>query len=74
MPRRATKEEGMADRILVVDDEEDFRELLAYNLRLKGYEVILASNGLQSLAGQSDSAPNDPAGCDDARNQRLLRL
>jgi DNA-binding response OmpR family regulator len=33
----------------VVDDEADFVELIAFNLREHGYEVITASNGLDAL-------------------------
>lgn len=36
-------------RILVVDDEADFVELITFNLREHGYEVITASNGLDAL-------------------------
>ncbi len=32
-------------RILVIDDEEDIRELLQYNLQKEGYDVITAENG-----------------------------
>jgi len=34
-----------AARILVVDDEQSLRELLAIVLRREGYEVLLAENG-----------------------------
>src|SRR5262245_26939852 len=37
--------EGRAARILVVDDEQSLRELLAIVLRREGYEVLLADNG-----------------------------
>jgi two-component system alkaline phosphatase synthesis response regulator PhoP len=36
-------------RILVVDDEADFVELVSFNLREHGYEVITAGNGLDAL-------------------------
>jgi len=36
-------------RILVVEDEEDLRELLAYNLKDAGHEVLLADNGNTGL-------------------------
>jgi len=36
-------------KILVVDDEDDILEFLSYNLRLEGYEVILANNGLLAI-------------------------
>jgi two-component system phosphate regulon response regulator PhoB len=32
-------------RVLVVEDENDIRDLLAFNLRQEGYEVVVAENG-----------------------------
>jgi len=37
------------ERILVVDDEPSILELVAYNLRRSGYEVITADNGEDGL-------------------------
>ncbi len=39
----------MADKILVVDDEEDIRSLLCSFLEGQGYQVILASDGNEAL-------------------------
>jgi DNA-binding response OmpR family regulator len=39
----------MGERILVVDDEEFMRELLAQLLSIEGYEVLLASNGREAI-------------------------
>ncbi|NNG21244.1 response regulator transcription factor [Naumannella sp. ID2617S] len=36
-------------RVLVVEDEESYREALAYMLRKEGFDVIEASNGQQGL-------------------------
>jgi len=36
-------------KILVVDDEAYIRQLLSYNLKLDGHDVILAENGLNAL-------------------------
>ncbi len=36
-------------KVLLVDDEPDILEILAYNLRQEGYEPILAADGLQAL-------------------------
>ena len=36
-------------KILVVDDEPDIVELLSFNLKAEGYEVITAANGLEAL-------------------------
>ena len=39
----------MGDKILVVDDEWEIRDVLSSFLEEKGYEVILASNGEEAL-------------------------
>jgi DNA-binding response OmpR family regulator len=39
----------MNSRVLIVDDEPDFLNLLAFNLAEQGFEVICASNGLEGL-------------------------
>jgi two-component system alkaline phosphatase synthesis response regulator PhoP len=39
----------MAQKILVVDDEEPILELLKYNLEKEGYDVKAASDGVQAL-------------------------
>ena len=39
----------MRRRILVVDDEPDMVELVAFNLRAEGYEVVTAANGTDAL-------------------------
>lgn len=36
-------------RILVVDDEPDIREVVAYNLKKAGYEVLTAENGEDAI-------------------------
>jgi two-component system alkaline phosphatase synthesis response regulator PhoP len=40
----------MPERILVVDDEDAITQLIAYNLRRAGYEVVIAANGEDALA------------------------
>ena len=39
----------MSIRILVVDDEPDFVQLMAYNLSRAGFEVLQATNGLEAV-------------------------
>ena len=39
----------MAGKVLVVDDEQDIRELLKFYLNKEGYEVIEAANGEEAL-------------------------
>ncbi|MDO4880003.1 MAG: response regulator transcription factor [Capnocytophaga sp.] len=36
-------------RILLVDDEEDILEIIAYNLEQEGFEVLTAKNGKQAI-------------------------
>ena len=48
----------MPTRVLVVDDEPAVTDLLAYNLRKSGYEVLLASDGRQALALASQTTPD----------------
>ena len=44
-------------RILVVDDEEDILELVAFHLRKEGYEVAVAASGEEALDSADDSPP-----------------
>ncbi|HHI79914.1 MAG TPA: response regulator [Planctomycetes bacterium] len=46
------------ERILVVEDEEDIRELIAYHLRREGYEVLQAHNGLDALSLIKEKNPD----------------
>jgi two-component system phosphate regulon response regulator PhoB len=46
------------ERILVVDDEEDILELVRYNLRKEGYEVLSATSGEQALAEARSTLPD----------------
>jgi two-component system, OmpR family, alkaline phosphatase synthesis response regulator PhoP len=39
----------MTKRVMVVDDEADIVELIRYNLKSEGYEVITARNGKEAL-------------------------
>jgi DNA-binding response OmpR family regulator len=39
----------MAEKILVVEDEQTLQETLAYNLQRQGYEVEIAGDGLAAL-------------------------
>ena len=44
--------------ILVADDEEDLRELVAYRLTRSGYQVIGAGDGLQALELAAERTPD----------------
>lgn len=45
------------DRVLVVDDEEDLRRLLLFNLREAGFEAEAAATGADGLAMAASFAP-----------------
>jgi len=45
------------DLILVVDDEANIRETIAFILEMEGYEVILASNGEEALVQLREHKP-----------------
>ena len=49
----------MAQRVLVVDDEQNIVDILRFNLEREGYEVITAADGVQGLemARSSDPPP-----------------
>jgi two-component system alkaline phosphatase synthesis response regulator PhoP len=44
--------------ILVIDDEEDIRELLSYNLKKEGYSVFMAENGEKGLHLMKEQKPD----------------
>ena len=45
-------------RILIVDDEEDIREIISFNLSKDGYETITADNGEEALELISKELPD----------------
>ncbi len=45
-------------RILLVDDEPDIIEILAYNLNNEGYQVFTAANGLEALEKAKQIIPH----------------
>lgn len=48
----------MRPRILIVDDEPDIVELVSFNLRAEGYEVVTASNGLDAVTQANSLIPD----------------
>ena len=48
----------MKPRVLVVDDESDFIELLKYNLEGKGFEILTASDGMEALNAARRELPD----------------
>lgn len=52
-------------RILLVEDEENFRDPLAYSLRRDGYEVVLAEDGATAVElFESQTHPDGPGHID----------
>ncbi|MFQ5830045.1 MAG: PleD family two-component system response regulator [Candidatus Methylomirabilia bacterium] len=45
-------------KILVVDDDPYMRELVDYNLRLEGYDVLLAPSGSDGISMAQEQAPD----------------
>ncbi|MCX7927405.1 MAG: response regulator [Candidatus Omnitrophica bacterium] len=45
-------------KVLVTDDEKDFRDLLAFWLKSKGYDVITASNGIEAVEKIKQESPD----------------
>lgn len=48
----------MTSRILVVEDEADLAELVAFNLRQAGHNVVTASSGKEALAEVRQQTPD----------------
>jgi two-component system alkaline phosphatase synthesis response regulator PhoP len=45
-------------KILVVDDEDDILDLLQYNLEAKGFETVLARDGVEAIAMAQEELPD----------------
>ena len=45
-------------RVLVIEDEESYRQALASGLALEGFEVVLAADGPEGLQRVADHAPD----------------
>jgi two-component system phosphate regulon response regulator PhoB len=45
-------------RILVIEDEDDIRQVLDYNFRQAGYEVLLTARGYDGLRSAREAAPD----------------
>jgi DNA-binding response OmpR family regulator len=48
----------MVPRILIVDDENDFIELLQYKLAGQGYDLIVANDGVHALSQARQLKPS----------------
>jgi DNA-binding response OmpR family regulator len=45
-------------RILIAEDQEDLREMLAFALRLEGYQVVLTRDGQDALTQARETQPD----------------
>lgn len=45
-------------KILIIEDDEHIQELLRFNLQTNGYDVIMASDGLQGLEMAKENQPD----------------
>ena len=58
MPRTIDTDRKAKQTVLVVDDEKDLVELIAYNLQRNGYRVISANSGDAALETAARELPN----------------
>ena len=49
--------------ILVVEDEEDLRDIIIYNLNREGYQVVGVETGEQGLGTSDQPAGTSDQGC-----------
>jgi len=45
-------------RILIAEDEKDIRELIAFTLRFAGFDVLLATNGVEAVEVAETERPD----------------
>jgi len=45
-------------KILLVDDEPDILEIVSYNLKSEGYQIVTASNGVEAVKAAKKHQPN----------------
>ncbi len=50
--------DAVRETILVIEDEEDLREVVTYNLKREGYRVVATGSGLEGLKKACDEAPD----------------
>lgn len=48
----------MAKKVLIVDDEKNIVDIIAFNLKKEGYEVISASNGEEGIKAAFEKSPD----------------
>ncbi len=45
-------------RILVVDDEDNIRDLIVFNLEQQGFETIEAADGIEAIEKVEEKSPD----------------
>jgi two-component system alkaline phosphatase synthesis response regulator PhoP len=50
--------EATLKKVLIVDDEPDILEIISYNLKKEGYEIVTAKNGIEALEKASSFEPD----------------
>ncbi|MEX0610921.1 MAG: response regulator [Pirellulales bacterium] len=58
-PTKPSADDGLHHRALVVEDNDNERELLAGYLRVSGFEVDTAADGLQAMVRLTEKSPPD---------------
>lgn len=48
----------MADKVLIIDDEEHIAELIRYNLEAAGFKTVVAGNGIDGLSRAREEEPD----------------
>ncbi|MCU1289913.1 MAG: two-component system response regulator [Acidobacteria bacterium] len=48
----------MSVKVLIVEDNADYRELIDFFLKLKGFEVIIATDGLEAIELANSEMPH----------------
>lgn len=56
--RNATMSKGPKQKVLIVDDEPDTLELIGFNLKNAGYEVVTAADGAEALRKARSTTPD----------------
>lgn len=57
-PARSPVNKGPKHKVLIVDDEPDTLELIGFNLKNAGYDVVTADNGAEALRKARSTAPD----------------
>ena len=56
--RRSSTSQQMKPKILIVDDEPDVVQLIEYNLKSAGYDVMTSTDGQDALQQARASSPD----------------